>query len=104
MILAHGGYKMNYTKFSKFEKQNKPTQAITNIKEEPESSTEFKKVVVANCECLNLRAKPSKDSPVVGILLKDARLLVEGINDGWAHVFIDTDNVIEGYVMAEYIE
>jgi hypothetical protein len=51
---------------------------------------------------LNVRKTPGKDGTVLCLINPGSKLLVEGVNDGWAHVY--TESGIEGYVMSEFIK
>ena len=64
------------------------------------------KGIVANCEKLNVRAKPNKNAEVLTIIKKgdEVRVIDDSI-EGWLNVSIDlgTEGFI-GYCMKDYIE
>lgn len=63
--------------------------------EEPKNNNVIGKVV--NCDFLNVRSSPNKDSKIVGYLSKDIETPIKSVLDGWYE--IET-----GYVMADFIE
>ena len=52
-------------------------------------------------ERLNLRAQPSTDAAVIGVLSGGAKVIVMDEANGWAHVRATAG---EGYVSAQYIK
>ena len=64
------------------------------------------KGIVANCEKLNVRAKPNKNAEVLTIIKKgDEVRVIDDSVEGWLNVSIDlgTEGFI-GYCMKDYIE
>lgn len=94
-------------------KRNMPTKkiqpAIDKIVEEqkseelPDDFKEAEKFVVANCERLNVREKPTKDSKVLFVLPAGIPVLVNGMNDDWFHIEVISDSKQAGFVMAQYV-
>jgi hypothetical protein len=50
---------------------------------------------------LNIRKVPSKLGEILCVLNPGNEVLVEDIQDGWAHIY--TSAGVDGYVMEEYI-
>ena len=84
-------------KYNNYQKNFKPTD---NIKEETEIE-ELKKVKV-NCNLLNVREQPNKDSKVLLVVkLEDEITLLDTINNEWSKV--ETNDTI-GYRRTEFID
>jgi uncharacterized protein YgiM (DUF1202 family) len=57
---------------------------------------------VVNCNQLNIRSKPNKDSEIVCVVDVGSLLEINGASNGWARVY--TEQGIKGYAMKEYIK
>lgn len=57
--------------------------------------------IISNCNRLNIRALPIKDSTVLSIVPVGTELEVLGVSDGWYNVC--TASGIEGYCMTQYV-
>ena len=71
-----------------------------------ESEKDPVKGIVVNCEKLNVRAKPNKNSEVLTIIKKgDEVRIIDDSVEGWLNVSIDlrTEGFV-GYCMKDYIE
>lgn len=60
------------------------------------------KDAIVSCICLNVREKPTVASPIVGVVRKDEKLIVNHVNDGWAS--ITTETGMDGYCMCDFIQ
>lgn len=85
--------------------ENGLTKAIEEIANEPEESVEeFATGIIVNCEKLNVREKPYKESKAIYVLDKSSEVKV----DMKAHTTEDfvkvvTVSGVEGYCMSKYI-
>ena len=83
----------------KYTMYNKPEKNIDNPTYEKHTASE--KVVVSNCDKLNLRDAPSLDGNVISILDAGDEVYIDDVENGWAHVIFEN---LDGYVMSGYIE
>lgn len=84
-------------KYNNYQKNFKPTDHV-----EEETEVEELKKVKVNCNLLNVREQPNKDSKVLLVVkLEDEMTLLDTINNEWCKV--ETNDTI-GYCMTEFID
>lgn len=57
---------------------------------------------VVNCQRLNVRIKPTKNSDSICVLYQGDSVVIEKIHAEWTYVY--TASGIDGFVMSEYIK
>lgn len=84
--------------------ENGLVEAIEEVVNEPEVVKELAKGIVIDCEKLNVREKPNKDSKVLYILDKSSEVKVDK-EAPTAPDFVKVITVtgLEGYCMSKYI-
>lgn len=76
---------------------------VTETVEEPKV-TKPKTGVVANCEKLNVREKPTTSSSVVGVINKTEKVTIKNSESTDEWLKIKTKSGLEGFCMKKFIE
>lgn len=79
--------------------EEKIEEAIEALKNDKNDILEGK---IYKCKMINVRSQPSTESEILTTLKENDKVLVEDMDDEWAH--ITTQMGVEGYCLKDYVE